>query len=241
MKLRGGDLQMDFLVCMRDASESAALCVMLQVWANCVCSGVRVISWKPEQGPLPDAAVVFWDMDGSPSLPPSGFTAPRKDRALLVCASDPRRAVECYPLHPAAFLKKPVRPDSLWRAMERCVDAWWESLERLDLLCGGVHRHIPLYSLLWVESSQRGCVFHTSQEQIQIRQPMRELTESLPGHIFLRCHRSFIVNLSHVRSVDKTSLHMSDGAEVPIGRGGRTAALEAVGRFRTMRGESKFV
>ena len=149
----------------------------------------------------------------------------------------PCMLLECYHLHPAAFLKKPFRLDHLWRAMERCVDTWWESLERLDLLCGGVHRQVPLYSLLWVESSQRGCVFHTSQELIQIRQPMRELTEDLPGHLFLRCHRSFIVNLSHVQRVDRSSLHMSDGTEVPIGRGGRSAALEAVGRFRSMRGE----
>lgn len=227
---------MNVIVYMGVQTEREALCQALQAWGALVCADIQIVTWSPDQAPLPSPApVLFWDLDGDISFPGEEIGGGKESPALLVCASDSGRAIGCYPLHPAAFLKKPIRLDTLWPAMRRCVDRWWSALDRLELLCGGTRRKIPLYDLIWVQSSGQGCLIHTSREHLQARQTLRELEEALPARIFLRCHRSFLVNLCHVRAIEGQFLRMTDGTDIPIGRGNRKAALAASNSLRLLR------
>ena len=40
----------------------------------------------------------------------------------------------------------------------------------------------------------------------------------LPARLFFRCHNSFLVNLSHVGEIERTTLRLRDGTRLPIGR-----------------------
>ena len=53
----------------------------------------------------------------------------------------------------------------------------------------------------------------------------------LPRGLFLRCQRSFLVNLRHVRRLDSEGLCMSDGAVVPLSRSSRSEVAEAYRQF----------
>lgn len=46
---------------------------------------------------------------------------------------------------------------------------------------------------------------------------MKRIEERLPKSIFLRVHRSYIVNLRHIREVDKSRVVMDDGAAIAVG------------------------
>lgn len=232
--------RVDILVCMRDPAERAALCRTLRIWSEYVLVRLQIAAWMPGDGPIPAAAAVFWDLDGGSALPTPELIGERRTRALVVCSSNHRKAVGCYSIRPrpAAFLKKPIRLDSLWRTMDRCAESWWDSLERLDLLCDGARQHIPLYDLLWAESDNRGYLIRTRQDVLRIRRPLRELERALPAHIFLRCHRSFIVNLCHIRGIDGNCLLMSDGSELPLGRGSREAVTGAYDSLCRLQGST---
>ena len=213
-------------VCMSGGRESAALCQALRQWSGMACIQGEAFPWSPEQGPLPDdVSVLFWDMDGAP-VPPEGL-AGGPGRLLFLCASASQTAIESYALHPAGFFKKPIRLDVLRQALDRCVGAWWGDLEQLEVLCGGVRRQIPLYGLLWVESCQHGSLLHTSWERIQTREPLRDLAARLPGRVFLRCQRGFLINLYHARGVSQDSVVLSSGDRIPVGRRVRTEVLES--------------
>lgn len=229
---------MDIVVCINDPSERAALCRTLQIWSDYVLVRLQVVSWMPGEGPLPAVAAVFWDLDGGLPPPTPDIIGEQEARALVACSSNHRKAVCCYSIrpHPAAFLKKPIRLESLWRTMDRCAESWWDSLERLDLMCNGAQQHIPLYDLLWAESDNRGYLIRTRQDVLHIRKPLQELERALPKHVFLRCHRSFIVNLCHIRGIDKDCLLMSDGSELPLGRNGRDVVTDAYERLRRLQG-----
>ncbi len=213
---------------MSSEAESAALCRALRLWAEMVCLRAEVLPWDPGQGELPgDLSALFWDMDGAPALPPGYPRGADGQPLLFLCASDSRAAIESYALHPAGFFKKPVRMADLRQTLSRCIGAWWDDLERVEVLCGGLRRQIPLYDLLWVESSQHGSLLHTSWEQIQTREPLRDLEARLPEKSFLRCQRSFLVSLYHTRDISQTSIGLSNGDQVPVGRRARASVLEA--------------
>jgi len=53
------------------------------------------------------------------------------------------------------------------------------------------------------------------------RIPLKELEERLGGSPFLRCHRSFIVNMNHVSDMRANGFLMLCGDIVPIRMNGR--------------------
>ena len=55
-----------------------------------------------------------------------------------------------------------------------------------------------------------------------------ELEQRLPADRFLRCHKSYLVNMDHVKRMEKTSFIMDDGRRIPIGRTYQKICREAV-------------
>ena len=45
-----------------------------------------------------------------------------------------------------------------------------------------------------------------------------ENAQKLPQELFIPCHRSYIVNLMHVRCLKRTELFLSDGKRLPVSR-----------------------
>ncbi len=60
---------------------------------------------------------------------------------------------------------------------------------------------------------------HTKSEKITLRKKISEMEKNLPSEYFVRCHRSYIVNIKHVKSIIKNKVLLSNGAEIPISRG----------------------
>ena len=58
------------------------------------------------------------------------------------------------------------------------------------------------------------------------------LEARLPGVLFFRCQRSFLINLTHVRQLDSQGLLMSDGTLIPMNRGSRKPISEAYRQLR---------
>ena len=219
---------MRFLIHMSTSEEAASLARMLRLWTWSTCADMETELWSPgASGP----AIVIWDLDAG--LPPSGMVS-SASTALLVCSSRPQAAIDSYSLHPDGFLQKPVRQSALFTALRRCAKLWWDSLERLEILSDRLRVRLPLCDLIWAEGARRGCLVHSSQECIVNCETLSALEARLPGVLFFRCQRSFLVNLTHVQKLDSQGLHMSDGAVVPLSRNSRAAAVQAYQRLRRL-------
>jgi two-component system LytT family response regulator len=78
------------------------------------------------------------------------------------------------------------------------------------------------------------CV-HTPRKTYELRETMTGLSSRLDPRMFIRVHRSFIVNLRHVNGVmDKSGgasvVVLNDGTELPVGPNYRDEVMAAVGR-----------
>ena len=72
-------------------------------------------------------------------------------------------------------------------------------------------------SIQWVESAKGGkhSVVHTPDEAVETRTPISALARDY-GHLFLRCHASYLINPNYIRSIRRFCVTMTDGAELPI-------------------------
>ena len=60
-------------------------------------------------------------------------------------------------------------------------------------------------------------LIYTDACVIKTPRGMNSLEEEIASEDFLRCHRSFLVNMRHVRRIEKRDFVMENGALVPIG------------------------
>lgn len=58
----------------------------------------------------------------------------------------------------------------------------------------------------------------SKKEPIKIRYRFLDLIPKLPEELFTLCHRSYLVNIVHVRAVKRNMLTLSTGQELPVSR-----------------------
>ena len=68
---------------------------------------------------------------------------------------------------------------------------------------------------------------YCEEDMIEYYEKMDELEKELKGS-FVRCHKSFLVNLMHVRSVDGRDITLMNGKKIPISRNKSAETKEKV-------------
>ena len=218
---------MQIQVHMSSSQERAVLLQMLNIWRGLLCVSVHLADWTPGEDTEP--YILFWDLDSGalPSL--------SKSCKLILCSSCSHTAIPSYAVHPVGFLQKPIQMRELIAVLVRCRNFWWGSLNRIEIFSDRCRLHFPISSLIWAEGERRGCLLHGFQVSLLSRESLTALSQRLPPELFFRCHRSFLVNLCHIRSVDAEGIHMADGAAIPLSRAHLRIAQSTYNQFRQWR------
>jgi DNA-binding LytR/AlgR family response regulator len=87
----------------------------------------------------------------------------------------------------------------------------------LRIKVGHKERLINVSSISYLESSLHKVSVHTRTGVFETYAKLDDLQAQLPTS-FARCHRSFLVNLVYVTSVDEGELRLYDGTVVPVSR-----------------------
>ena len=79
-----------------------------------------------------------------------------------------------------------------------------------------------------VESNLRKVIFTLSENrEIQIVGKLTDYEKFLIPYGFCRCHKSYIVNIEHIDSIDGESFHLTGGKTVKISRAYLQSAKKA--------------
>ena len=149
---------------------------------------------------------------------------------------------------PEAFILKPFDSLQLQRAIELAVSRLSEvgsaappDFGENDLVLSdcffvkvrGKLEKVTFGDILYLEADGRHCLLHTAQgHKFAIRIPLSELESKLPAADFARTHRSYVVALRWLKSIDlQQMLVLVKDRSVPLSRSHREAIL---GRFEQL-------
>ena len=76
-----------------------------------------------------------------------------------------------------------------------------------------------LLRIIYIEAANKDCRIVTAEGETKVRIKLMELERLLPADIFLKPHRSFLVNVGYIFLIGKTSLTLTTGEEIPLSRG----------------------
>lgn len=82
----------------------------------------------------------------------------------------------------------------------------------------GIYSKIDIDDIQYLESDDNLVRITVSSGTITAMHQLNELQTWLPETRFARVHRSFIVNLQQVSSIDRGQIHLKNGTQIPIGR-----------------------
>lgn len=126
--------------------------------------------------------------------------------------------LEGYEVAALHYLLKPVEEEKLYAVLDRAA-AELRRRERTVLLPyeGGTLR-LPVGQIVCVEAFLHAVELRTSERRYELRRSISEM-EGVLGEGFVRCHRSYLVNLDYIRQIGRSELLLDTGERLPLSRG----------------------
>jgi two-component system, LytTR family, response regulator len=181
--------------------------------------------------------------------------SPQAIPPVVFVSAFPEYALEAFEVRAIDYLVKPVSPDRLCTAVDRVqsVLSAREALgavsdsapeesnfagtysDKLVVKVGTRYIFEPTEEILWIEAEGNYVRVHLPGRDYVLRQTLSELETGLDPREFLRVHRSSVVNLSKVRSVEPLPrgnfvFHLINGARVASGRMYRSRVSQLIRR-----------
>lgn len=154
--------------------------------------------------------------------------------ALVFITVSPDHMREAYALRANSYVEKPITPSQMDTAFTQCRGVFLKNARYIEINCDRRPLRIPLIKIQQVELDCRATLFHlTTGEVFKTYITLDEVENKLDSEAFLRCHRSFLVNLNHVTDILDTDLQMRNSDRVPLRKNGRKAVCAAVYDFLT--------
>lgn len=152
-----------------------------------------------------------------------------RDTRVIFTTAYSEFAVESYEVNAVDYLLKPISLDRFTRAVTKVLKETPVANTHTDnsivLVKSGsaVHRVDP-GSILFIEKEGNYAVYHMDDRRITARESIADLLEKLPS-CFCRVHKSFVINIQKVSSIDRDLLTVGD-REIPVGAAFRDLVRE---------------
>ena len=163
-----------------------------------------------------------------------------RDAAVILTTTSKSHGIEGYKLA-VYYIVKPVEDAEFSHAMEKCREQIESFARTIDVISGRVTEQVRMRDILCAESQGRACVIRLHAGEIRANLSLDALCNMLGGFPFLRCHRSFVVNLVHTRDMRDNEFVLHNGQTVPISKSLKPATAKAFREYVRKRVLGKMV
>lgn len=138
-----------------------------------------------------------------------------RDRVIFITGYA-KYALAGYDAHPLHYLLKPVSDEALQNALQM---AWsLHSPQSIVLQKGKRLISLPLADIDYIESHAHTTIFYLRHETRSFNVAISDVQDMLPPDTFVRCHRSYLVNLAQVDEITPLGARLRSGCSVPVSR-----------------------
>ncbi len=166
--------------------------------------------------------LIICDID-MPDISGLDFVRSLQQPPLIIFVTANREyALDCYDVSPVDFLLKPISHNRFIRAIEKARNQF-ELLHQSDIDPYFLIRENQSYvqiaydDVLFMKAQENFLHIITTNQSYMPILSISKVEESLRGNVFLRVHRSYLVNRSAITQIGKTELTLASGHVIPIG------------------------
>ncbi len=151
------------------------------------------------------------------------------DVRIVFLTSSPEYAVQSYTVDAFYYELKPIVRNSFFKLMDKLYTEWErEKAECFIVRCENGINKIDIRNLEYCEVVNRALMICLDNgTSLKSTAKITELEETLNRFgCFIRPHRSYLINLRHVKNISQKNIIMKSGAKIPIPHGKYTQTKE---------------
>lgn len=164
-----------------------------------------------------------------------------QDAALIFVTGHKEYAYEAIKTKPFDYLLKPLSPSEFVKCIEKCIkhlrnkELYKEAISKgnkeIILTESGKHHNVKFSQILYCQSTGSYTTFYLDKDKkIMVSKSMIHYQKKLEEHHFFRIHKSYIVNINHIRSIKSegsTAILISNGQHLPVSRRRRSSFIKS--------------
>ena len=155
-----------------------------------------------------------------------------KDVLIIFITSSKDFAVQGYRVHASDYLVKPISYDCFNETMNWVVKNLNVDNKVIEILSNRVRIKVKVSSIMYAEVFNTVCVVHTTIDEYRTYITLDELFSVLDDQRFIRCHRSFLINMDYIDQIKDHNFVLKDETLVPIGRKNSTDVKKTYYSYR---------
>ena len=135
---------------------------------------------------------------------------------FLSSQTDPNTIERVKHTNPLGYIVKPFTETGLRTNIELAWHNYNESKQHfLNIKHEGRLHRINQNSISYLKAYDNYCYIVTNTKTYLVPHTLKHISEQLQGNDFIKAHRSYVVNLKHILSVDKNTLSLSNDS-IPV-------------------------
>jgi DNA-binding LytR/AlgR family response regulator len=168
-----------------------------------------------------------FDLIGSLDHPPN----------IIIVSGGGEFALKAFDFNVVDFLLKPISYARFCKAVDKVVryfapkEASKSGDEEIFIKKGSSLVKLKLREIVFVEALENYVTLNTNTDKFTIHFTMKAIESQLPSGVFIRVHRSFIINKSMIQSIKESSLDIMVGhtlKNIPVGKSFRDSLLNDI-------------
>ncbi|NML20803.1 response regulator transcription factor [Pseudoflavitalea sp. G-6-1-2] len=183
--------------------------------------------------------LVFLDIE----MPgPNGIEFSKKlsDKLIIFTTAYQQYALESYDVGAIDYLIKPVRPERFGKAVEKAIlyhtmlqtkiSGTQSTVEKdhIFIRANGRHTRVNFEDLYFIEGLKDYVVLHLKDKRILTNMILKDIHQVLPGKVFFRVNKSYIINIRHVTGYNNSTVYVADH-EISLSSVYKAPFLEQIG------------
>jgi len=168
-----------------------------------------------------------FDFIGSLDYPPN----------IIIVSGAEEYAVKAFDFNVVDYLLKPVSYARFCKAIDKTVRYFSRKEtpstgdEEIFIKKGSSLVKLKIKEIIFVEALENYVTLNTNDDKFTIHFTMKAIENQLPSGVFIRVHRSFIINKSMIQTINESSLDLNVGGtlkNIPVGKSFRDSLLNDI-------------
>ncbi len=156
---------------------------------------------------------------------------------IILISSSEEFALKAFDFNVVDFLLKPVTYGRFCKAIDKTIryfsrkESAPSGDEEIFIKKGSSLVKLKLTEIIYIEALENYVTLNTNNDRFTIHFTMKAIENQLPSGVFIRVHRSFIINKSMIQSIKENTLDLIVGGSVksiPVGKSFRDSLLNDI-------------
>lgn len=137
--------------------------------------------------------------------------------SIIFVTAYPEFILESFEVQPFRFMVKPLSEEKIYEALDNYIKQQ-KLLYPLVIIDNGEQKSIKAQDIIYLEGDGKYCLVRTNTETVHSSKTLAQVASLLPTHCFYRIHKSYVINMYFISSVNGNTVTFTNGELATIGR-----------------------